>query len=638
LTCAIVGLIECWLAHSKRVPQRTTANPDVIAAARRCHPRGNCLKCPDSTAPGGARMSAVCGFVGGTDPAWDYAAALASLAHRGPDASELKLDGPIRVGFRRLSIIDLRPAANQPMLAPDGATWIVFNGEIYGYRDLRSELAKRGHVFRTESDTEVLLTAYLEWGDAFIDHVDGMFAIAIWDPRAGQLKLYRDRPGIKPLYYFYDGRRFAFASELKALERALAANELTIDPTACYDFLSYRYVPAPKTLYKSCYKLPPAHRLAFTPATGALEAPRPFWTLPVPDEPRRPALASCCDELRSLIESSVDEQMIADVPLGFFLSGGVDSSVVVAAAARNGRRIATFSIGFDRDEVSETPYAREVAARFHTEHHERILSIDHAQELLPKLKAWFDEPFADESSMPTYLVAKTARDHVTVVLTGDGGDEVFGGYRTYPRYARYARWPRWPATFERMSHRLRRHLPRRHAFSRALKLLETGFSDGPNLWGKLMGGMSTPEKAGYAHALGIPHDYDDWWHFRQFWRADLPLRTRLQYVDFHTFMPGLVLTKVDRTSMAVSLETRVPLLARRVVEYSFGLHEDLRYYGGEPKGLLRHAYRGILPDHILDRSKKGFGIPRYYLKDVGGGRPFQEHVLRSLFLTSGSET
>lgn len=574
----------------------------------------------------------MCGFVGGTDPSWDYAAALAAIAHRGPDASEHKLDGPVHVGFRRLSIIDLKPSANQPMLAPDGASWIVFNGEIYGYRDLKSSLEKRGHVFRTDSDTEVALHAYLEWGSAFVEHLDGMFAIVIWDGRERKLKLYRDRPGIKPLYYYYDGRRLAFASELKALEKALPPQELTIDGTACYDFLGYRYVPPPKTLYQRCFKLPPAHELVYEPDTGRLAAPRRYWLLPVPEQPRSPPLEAACDELRSLIAASVAEQMVADVPLGFFLSGGVDSSVVVAAAAATGTRVATFSIGFDSDEVSETPFAREVAQRFGTDHHERILSQAHAQELLPMLKGWFDEPFADESSMPTYLVSAAAREHVTVVLTGDGGDEVFGGYRTYPRYARYAGWPSWPPAAERVTYALRRPFPRRHPVTRALTLLETAFSSGPSLWAKLMGGMSTPAKQPYARELGIPRDYDDWWHYREHWRPDLPLRTRLQYVDFHTFMPGLVLTKVDRTSMAVSLEARVPLLARRVIEFSFGLHEDLRYHANEPKGLLRHAYRGILPDHILDRRKKGFGIPRYYLKDVGGGRFIQEHVLQSLFL------
>jgi asparagine synthase (glutamine-hydrolysing) len=573
----------------------------------------------------------VCGFVGGTDPEWSYDAALAAIAHRGPDAGELRLTGPVRVGFRRLSIIDLRPSANQPMLAPDGASWIVFNGEIYGYRDLRATLLKRGHVFTTDSDTEVALHAYLEWGTDFVSRIDGMFAIAIWDAREQKLRLYRDRPGIKPLYYYYDGRRFAFASELKALEKALAPRELEVDPTACYDFLGYRYVPAPKTLYKRCFKLPPAHSLEYSPETGALTAPRRYWSLPTPAEPRAPSLEAACEELRSLIGTSVAEQMIADVPLGFFLSGGVDSSVVVAAAAATGTRVATFAIGFDTDAASETPFAREVAQRFGTDHHERILSQAHAQELLPRLKSWFDGPFADESSMPTYLVCSTAREHVTVVLTGDGGDEVFGGYRTYPRYARYARWPSWPPAVENITYALRRPFSRRNAISRALTLLETALSDGPNLWAKLMGGMSTPAKRQYARDLGIPRDYDDWWHYREFWRNDLPVRTRLQYVDFHTFMPGLVLTKVDRTSMAVSLEARVPLLAQRVIEFSFGVCEALRYHGDEPKGLLRHAYRGILPDHILDRRKKGFGIPRYYLRDVSGGEFIQEHVLRTLF-------
>jgi len=587
---------------------------------------------PIAGPPTSAYSAGVCGFIGGTDPSWDYAAALRAIAHRGPDASDLHIARPISVGFRRLAIIDLAPEANQPMFAADGASWMVFNGEIYGFQQLRRELEGRNHRFRTSSDTEVALNAYLEWGDDFVEHLDGMFAIAIWDASLQKLKLYRDRPGIKPLYYFHDGRRFAFASELKAIEAVLARADLAIDGTALYDFLGYRYVPAPKTLYRRCFKLAPAHRLTFDPATGALEGPRRYWQLPVEREPARRSPAEAAEELRALIEASVREQMIADVPLGFFLSGGVDSSVVVASAARMGGRISTFSIGFDADEVSETPYAREVAGLFGTDHHERILLRDAAQELLPRLKTWFDEPFADESAMPTFLVSRTARENVTVVLTGDGGDEVFGGYSTYARFARYERWPAWPRFMDSLAVRLRTRLGRRNPLARTLALLEMAFNKGPDRWARIMFGMPQAAKTRYRREFEIPRDYDDWWHYREFWRADLPLRTRLQYVDFHTFMPGLVLTKVDRTSMAVSLEARVPLLARSVIEFSFSLEEDLRYLHGEPKGLLRHAYRGILPDRILDRPKKGFGIPRYYLRDLSRGAPIQEHVLRSLFL------
>lgn len=572
----------------------------------------------------------VCGFLGGTGPAWDYAAALDTIVHRGPDAAGLHLDGAVKAGFRRLSIIDLADEANQPMFAGD--SWIVFNGEIYGYRDLRRELEKAGHDFRTHSDTEVLLKAYLHWGEHFVEHIDGMFAIAIWDSDERQLRLYRDRPGIKPLYWYFDGRDFAFASELKAIEALLGADKLTIDGTALYDFMSYRYVPAPKTMYRNCFKLLPAHCLVYEPDTKVLHEPEPFWRLDTSEQRPGITLEESCEELRSLIDASVREQMISDVPLGFFLSGGVDSSVVVASAAGLGASVSTFSIGFDTDAASETPYARQVAELFGTDHHERILSRDATLELLPSLRAWFDEPFADESAMPTYLVSKTARDEVTVVLTGDGGDEVFGGYRTYPRFARYERLPSWSPFMDSAVYGLRRHFHRRGGMHRVLSLLEMAMSRGPRLWGKIMLGMSEAEKQRYRAGMEVPRDYDDWWHYREHWREDLPPYTRLQYLDFHTFMPGLVLTKVDRTSMAVSLEARVPLLARRIIEFSFSLGEEIRYHNGDLKGLLKHAYRGILPDSILDRRKKGFGIPRYYLGDLGGGKIIQENVLRKLYL------
>ena len=576
----------------------------------------------------------MCGFVGGTEADWRYTDALESIRHRGPDAGRLSTDGIIKVGFRRLSIIDLAETANQPFVAPDGKTWLVFNGEIYGFRRIRGELERNGHAFRTQSDTEVLLNAYLEWGEGFVEHVDGMFAIAIWDARDSKLRLYRDRAGIKPLYYFHDGRRFGFASELKALEIALGGETLERDSSALYDFLGYRYVPQPKTLYRQCFKLLPGHSLTYDPATGRASSPRAYWRLATETRTDGVSADAAAEELRSLVAESVRDQMIADVPLGFFLSGGIDSSVVVAAAAAAGARVATFSIGFDSDEVSETPWARLVAGHFGTDHHERILSRESAQDLLPSLRVWFDEPFADDSALPTYLVSKVAREHVTVALTGDGGDEVFGGYSTYQRYLRYSRWPTWPRAFDRVSVRLRRRLHRRNPVHRMLRVLETGFSSDIELWSKLMHGMSPAAKTEYLSAFGLPRDYDDWWHYREHWRADLPPATRLQYLDFHTYLPGCILTKVDRTSMAVSLEARVPLLSRRLIEFSFALPETIRLLDGESKGILRHAYRDILPASIIERRKKGFGVPRYYLGNLGEGVPLQEHILRALFLSS----
>jgi asparagine synthase (glutamine-hydrolysing) len=556
----------------------------------------------------------MCGFVGGTNPEWNYAAALTSIAHRGPDAEQLVSSPPFHVGFRRLAIIDLRDVANQPMIFDDGESWIVFNGEIYGYKTLRSELEREGQRFRTDSDTEVLLRAYLVWGNDFVEHLDGMFAIAIWDARVRKLELYRDRPGIKPLYYFFDGRHFAFASELKALTAICPG--LEIDETALFDFLTYRYIPAPKTPYRSIAKLPPAHRLTFEPDRMTLSEPRRYWQIEVPNDVAPREIGECAEELRAVIDAAVENQMVADVPVGFFLSGGVDSSAVVASATNFSNRLKTFSIGFDSAEHSEVSYAREVADRFGTDHHERTLTKAHAEQMLPSVAGWFDEPFADESCLPTQFVSATAREKVTVVLTGDGGDEVFGGYRTYSRFARYSRFPNWPEGVNNWISRWRDRARGRRA-KKALSQIEWAFSGDIALWGKLMNALTPEEKRPYAEEFGIPADYDHYWHYREHWRDDLPLRTRLQLIDFYTYLPGDILTKVDRTSMSVSLEARVPLLDRRVIEFSFGLPESTRFADGELKGLLKRAYRGTLPDSVLDRKKKGFGTPRYYFSSAG---------------------
>ena len=557
----------------------------------------------------------MCGFVGGSDPSWDYDGAQASIFHRGPDAGAVVRGTPFSVAFRRLSIIDLRETANQPMFADDGETWIAFNGEIYRFKELRQQLERLGQNFRTMSDTEVVLRSYLTWGDGFLDRVDGIFAIVIWDAKARKLKLYRDRPGVKPLYYYWDGHRFGFASELKAIKVACRGHGLHSDETALLDFLTYRYIPAPKTPYRECFKLPPAHSLEFDPDNGTLGEPQRYWHVPIPSQPEPISVDDAADELRHLVRTCVADQMVADVPVGFFLSGGVDSSVVVAAASELGRKLSTFSIGFDKAEHSETPFARQVAETFGTDHTERIMTREHARDLVPKLEEWYDEPFLDESSFPTYFVSATAREKVTVVLTGDGGDEVFGGYRTYLRFARYSKLPAWPKFMDSVAHWLRSKCKTRGP-QRALMQIEWAFSNDVDLWAKLMRGMSAAESRSYSRELGIAKDYDHIWHFRRHWQKDAPLRTRLQLVDFHTYLPDEVLTKVDRTSMAVSLEARVPLLDRRIIEFSFGLPEDVRFHGGL-KGILRYAYRGILSPDVLDRKKKGFGTPRYYFGDVG---------------------
>ncbi len=553
---------------------------------------------------------------------------IAVLAHRGPDGSGIRAVGPVALGHRRLAVIDATPAASQPMVSDDGSVWVVFNGEIYDFPAPRRELERAGRRFRTRSDTEVILQAYLEWGERFVERLDGMFAIAIWDGRDRRLRLYRDRPGIKPLYWTYDGRIFAFASELKAIEKLDGVLDLRIDRTALWDFLGYRYVPAPKTLYQGVCKLLPATRLVLDLDAGRVEAAEPYWRLPLRSTPI--AADDAAAELRRLAARALDEQLVADVPVGFFLSGGLDSSTLVALASQRHRDLATFSIGFDDQDHSETRHARTVAERFATRHHEAILDAAETAGLFGKLRRWYDEPFADTSAFPTWLVSRWARRSVTVALSGDGGDELFGGYRWYRLFGRLhpiARgwWRGACGRVDRAKQRLRRTNPIRRGLN-ALTLVAT---DDLELYGRLMGGMGRAERWGYARNLGIDADYDDWWHFRRHWREEMPLRTRLQYLDFHTFLPDDVLTKVDRVSMAHSLEVRVPLLARSIVEFAFSLPEDVRYHGGRLKGILKLAARDLLPPEILSRPKKGFSSPPGHEADPR--RRFQEVVLAEHF-------
>jgi len=572
----------------------------------------------------------MCGFVGGNNPNWDYAGALKVIRHRGPDSQKILSKMDVTIAFARLAVIDPTEGADQPMSSTDGDVTIAFNGEIYDYNELRPQLEKRGHRFQTTSDTEVLLQAYREWGDSWVDQIDGMYAVVIYDHRLSELKLFRDRVGIKPLYYLYDGRNFAFASELKAIRALCRDLQFELDYTAVYDYLTYRYIPAPKTLYRGVFKLPPAHELSFDVRTRELKSIKRYWALEVDTDPRPLSADQASEELRNLIDASVASQLVADVPVGCFLSGGIDSSVIVATASKYLERLRTFSIGFDISSHSETDYAAMIAARFKTNHRQRILSLEESQNLLPQLSTWYDEPFGDTSAVPTFLVSRLAREHVTVALTGDGGDEIFGGYRWYKLFKQFALGkPLRALPFDSLFRPLKNCFSKQSLPYRIGNGLEAIFSDDLVLYSKLLRGLTRPDKIKYAKRWHIPEDYDDLWYFRRYWRDDLPVLTRLQYLDFHTYLADDILTKVDRVSMAVSLEARVPFLSCRLVEFVFSIDERTRYLNGQLKGLLKYAFRDRLPRAILERGKKGFSIPRTYYKNYDLTE--QEVLLRDVY-------
>lgn len=506
-----------------------------------------------------------------------------AMTSRGPDDAGMEIRNGTGLGHRRLSILDLSPAGHQPMCNEDRSVWVVFNGEIYNFAELRRELEGLGHRFVSNSDTEVIVHGWEAWGERCVERLRGMFAFAVWDDRRRVLFLARDRVGIKPLFYYWDGRTLAFASELKAL-RQCPDLDLAVDPTALFDFLTYLYIPAPKTAYKNVRKLEPGHRLLFD--GRRLHAER-YWDWNF--APRPITERKAVEELRALLAETVRLHLVSDVPLGVLLSGGVDSSAVAAFAGP----VMTFSIGFDVAEHSETAFARAVAGRFGTRHVESTVALAEGKRLLDWMVEWYDEPYYDTSAIPTYLVCREARRHVTVALSGDGGDEVFGGYTHYTRFRRLMAWDVLPKA-------LRRLVPGRSGERLRLDPLER--------YAFLMGGMVEHEKA-RVPGLAKFKDYDALWSFRRFWREDLDVPTRLQYLDAKTYLPDDILTKVDRASMAVSLEVRPPLLDHRLMEFVATLPTHVRLKGGRLKYLLKKALEGLLPEEILTRKKKGFSVP-----------------------------
>lgn len=517
----------------------------------------------------------MCGIAGGNHPGWHYEKAIASILHRGPDGKNVETYQGMTFAFCRLAVQDLSVHAMQPMSSPDNLVHIIYNGEIYGYQKLKDDL-KNKYQFRTSSDTEVILYAYLEYGKEFVDKIDGIFAMAIYDERVRKVYLFRDRIGVKPLYYYYKDGKFAFASELKALTEMLEDSALEIDTMALYDYLFYQYVPEPKSLYKHIRKLRPAARLIFdTQEKRIIEADR-YWNLFVnASVGRKRKREDVAEELRGLIRQTVEEQLIADVPVGTFLSGGVDSSVITYVTNRLKPEVNAFTIGFQETQFDESARADAFCREQHISLTQQILSSKDVRQIRNDLSKWYDEPFADVSAYPTYMLSRLARTNCTVVLTGDGGDELFGGYAHYKTVASFGNKPEKEKVYQQ--------------YAKPVASVED-----------------------YRIRWNIPKDYDPYWHFDQYYKEELPVFTRMRYMDLMTYLPESVLTKVDRASMAVSLEARVPFLARRIVEFAFSLSQEEYLSDNELKGCLKDAYKGRIPDEILYGIKMGFSVPDHY--------------------------
>jgi asparagine synthase (glutamine-hydrolysing) len=534
-----------------------------------------------------------------------------TLYHRGPDDEGFYTAPGIGLGFRRLSIIDLA-GGHQPLSNEDGTIWIAFNGEIYNFQELNRRYLSTGHTFRTRSDTETIVHLYEELGEACFAELRGMFGLALWDGRRKRLLLARDRVGKKPLFYSWNGRRLLFASEIKAMWPASGLSD-EIDLTAVSDYYAYLYVPAPKTIYRDIRKLRPGHYLVVD-GSGIREVP--YWDIQF-QERAEVSPQQWCDEFLEEYRTAVKSRLVSDVPLGAFLSGGVDSSSVVALMNEFQPPVTTCSIGFAEEAYNEAADAREFAASLGANHFEQIVQ-PHAIELLPKLAWHYDEPFADPSAIPTFYVSEEARRHVTVALSGDGGDENFAGYRRYKMAMR--------------EDQLRSYVPagiRRSVFG-PLGALYPKMDWAPRIFRAKSTFQSLAQSPidGYFHGVTCTHpgskeqllggdtlaqlrDYDSAdilrWYYDHAPTTD-PL-SRIQYVDMKTYLADDILVKVDRASMANSLEVRCPLLDHRLMELVAQIPSKLKLHNGQGKYIFKKALEVVLPAPILTRSKKGFAVP-----------------------------
>lgn len=537
-----------------------------------------------------------------------------SQHHRGPDETGLHVEPGIGLGHKRLAIIDLAEG-QQPLANEDGSVIVVFNGEIYNYRELGERLRTAGHRFRTQSDTEVIVHAWEEWGEDCVREFRGMFAFAIWDRNRQTLFLARDRLGIKPLYYAWVGdRELVFGSELKALRQHPAFNR-TIDPYAVEEYFAFGYVPEPRTIHRGSYKLAPGHTLCVRPGLDAPQ-PREYWDIPF--QAHAPmSLQQAEGELVERLREAVRIRLVAEVPLGAFLSGGVDSSSVVALmAGLDDKPVNTCSIAFGEAEFNEAAYAAQVAERYRTHH--RVEQVDpNDYSLLDGLAALYDEPFADSSAIPTYRVCQLARREVTVALSGDGGDENLAGYKRYGwLLGDLERKEGMPVALRNMAAGLGKLYPHLTVAPRQLQLRQGLLSLGDDMVATFceLNAVIKQDQRLRLYSSAFRRQLQGYQAVAVFRRhaAHAPVDDPLalaQYLDMKAYLPGDILTKVDRASMAHALEVRVPLLDHQLVEWISGLPNDFKRRAGEGKYLLKKAMEPYLPEDILYRPKKGFAVP-----------------------------
>jgi asparagine synthase (glutamine-hydrolysing) len=529
----------------------------------------------------------------------------ALLSHRGPDGSGYYVNDNVSFGHRRLSIIDISTAGKQPMSNEDGTIWITFNGEIFNFLELRAELENKGHNFNSYTDTEVIIHGYEQFGEKIVEKLNGQFAFAIWDENKNKLFLARDRLGIKPLFYYWNGSKFIFASELKSILEDDFSRE--INPHSLNHYLAFGFTPTGNSILKNIYKLKPGHIL--TLKNGLLNI-QPYWDVTFKNSSRNNITNKkrLCSSIRKHLDDSVKKRLIADVPVGAFLSGGIDSSAIVASMKKSKDDLKTFSIGFDHKEFNETDDAKLIAEKLNTDHYENFFSAEDVLKLIPKLAYHYDDPLADYSMLPTYFVSQIAKKHVTVCLGGDGGDELFGGYDWYTQFNILSKQKHFPQSARAVIKNILQKQTKSHLTNRISNLISKKEIPDHLLYGKLRALLNDKDLVHLGINKNVLNTYQQFFCWKNKFN-------NLMYSDLKLYLPEQILTKVDRASMAHSLEVRVPFLDHQFVDFAGTIPFNLKIKNQQKKYILKKSLKGILPNRTIYKKKRGFGVPlKYYFR------------------------